>query len=47
MPDLEKVKQALEHAMRVTVGERVRRQLEEAIEELEPVEQRPRQQENW
>ncbi len=35
MADLEKVKRALEQAMRVTVGEPIRRELEEAIMELE------------
>ena len=36
MADLVKVKRALEHAMRVTVGEPVRREIEAALAELEP-----------
>jgi hypothetical protein len=36
MPDLVKVRQALELAMRVTVGEPIRREIEAAIAELEP-----------
>ena len=41
MPDLLKVKHALELAMRVTCGEQVRREIEAALAELEPSDAQP------